>query len=115
MRYLFIGVFFLGTISIFAQSSGPFFYTTGTDRGKTVLHTGYIGYDEICYKGNPWRARAILKKMFTYDFEKDKARVWYYRKDESLRVRFVSIKCMDDRLNAKESECTIKVRVPRCQ
>lgn len=97
----------------FAQTS-QFFYTEGSLAGQAVTHTGYIGYEAACYKGNPWKARVALKEMAQDDYEKDNVRVWFNQNTKNIELEYVDTKCMDDSLDATEAGCTSEVVIPKC-
>jgi hypothetical protein len=87
----------------------------GRDMNNVVTHTGYLGYTSACYKGNPWKARRQLKNMAMDDGEKSNIRVWFDQKNKEIDFYFVDTKCMDDSLDATESECSVEVIIPKCK
>lgn len=106
-------VLMLTSTFAFATTS-PFFYTEGSLKGKNVEHTGYLGYEPACYKGNPWKARNVLKEMALEDIEKNNIKVWYNKESKNIDFIFVDSKCMDDSLDATESECTVEITITKC-
>jgi len=114
MKSLLVGLFVLGSFSSFAVDS-YFYYTKGTLRGKVVEHTGYLGYEDVCYRGNPWQARQSLLKMAQEDFEKDNVKSWYNQKNKTIEFTYVDTKCLDDSLDATEDECSNTITIIKCK
>lgn len=103
----------LMSITVNAKSAA-IYYTEGSLAGQVADHTGYLGYESACYKGNPWAARQRLINMASEDYEKDEISVWFNQSSKELEFSFVDTKCLDDSLDATADGCRSEVSIPKC-
>ncbi|MAZ47419.1 MAG: hypothetical protein CME65_02580 [Halobacteriovoraceae bacterium] len=89
-------------------------YTEGSLEGKPVEHTGYLGYYDVCYTGNPWKVRTMLNEMALESYEKIEIRVWLNTQTKVIEFDYVDTKCLDDSLDATYSSCKVEVIIPKC-
>jgi len=96
-------------------SAASFHYTSGWLNGQIADHTGYVGYMNLCYKGNPWKARLNLISMADNDIEKDDVSVWFNQSTRDIEFSYVDTKCLDDSLDATPEGCRSDVFIPKCK
>lgn len=114
MKKLISFAFMLVSITASAKSAA-IYYSEGSLAGQVADHTGYLGYEAACYKGNPWAARQTLLNMAWEDLEKEEASVWFNQSSKELQFSYVDTKCLDDSLDATADECRSEVSIPQCQ
>lgn len=91
------------------------YYVDGPDKGKALTSTGFVMTYGVCFKGNPWAARKVLAALADEDTEKDKVRVWYNKPANTIEFSYVDTNCMDDSLDATESDCTSEATISECK
>ena len=95
MKFIFI-IMVLFSAQAFANS-GSIHYATGPLAGKDMIkNPSHFGYDEICFKGNPLAARAILYKHMSEDYELESVFARYVASDKVIVYGYVNTKCTDE-------------------
>jgi len=112
MKLLIAALFLMLPLSSMA-SSGDLIFVDGHRKGESVFET-YIGYDEMCFTGNPYAVRTKAIKLMSDDIEKESIFVRVDTKNDRLVIGYVDTKCLDDSLDATPEGCRMIWIVPRC-
>jgi len=96
-------------------ATGSLHYTAGPARGDDVtVNQTYIGYNEICYKGNPAAARTALYEVLKDSYERESMFARYNAATKSITYGYVDTKCTDEMAN-DPADCRVVMTAQRCR
>jgi len=95
--------------------AGSLSYSTGPYKNKDLLkNPAHFGYDEICFNGDPMKARAILYKFMSDDIEYESPFAVYKRADRMIVYGYTHTKCTDEMAN-DPADCRSVMTAKSCQ
>lgn len=112
MKIIFAFTLLLSFQAIAASAS--LLYSTGPFKGQDLIENpSHFGYDEICYKGDPIKARSILFEKMENDTELAGVFAKYLPADKSIVYGYTSTKCTDEMAN-DPSDCRSVKLAKKC-